>query len=350
MTAPSDTERRKDRHLEICLSAPVDATGASTGLDAYRFDHEALPEIDLDEVDLRVELLGKRLAAPLIIGAMTGGTPRAARINRILAEAAEARGVGFALGSQRAVLERPEAFAHFEVRAYAPTALLFSNLGAVQLNLGVEPAAVADLVARTGADALNLHLNPLQEAIQPEGDTAFRGLAARIDALTQALETPVLLKEVGAGISPRTAAAIARLGVAGVEVAGAGGTSWARVESLRGGGSPRALAGEALAGWGVPTAASVVACRAALPDRLVIGSGGLRSGLDAAKVLALGADAVAMALPFLKAAEGGAEAVLHAIDAWVEELRVVAFCTGSRNVEALRHQAVLRHVGVGGRA
>ncbi len=337
-------EERKDHHLDIVLQEAVGSNGPARGLGGYTLEFDALPELDLAEVDLGVDLLGARLSAPILVGAMTGGTERAGRLNRVLARAAAKVGVGMALGSQRAMIANPERTPTFVVKDVAPDLpLLFGNVGAVQLNYGVDAAQVAEALRAVGADALNLHMNPLQEAVQPEGDTNFAGLLPKIAELAGALDVPVLLKEVGGGISERTASKIAKLPVAGVEVAGTGGTSWAKVESFRApAGSAQELIGRRLAGFGIPTAESVRLCRAALPDRVVIGSGGVRTGMDVAVALALGADAVALASPLLEAATEGEEAAEQALRTLIHELRVICFCTGARTARDLRGVRVLR--------
>lgn len=336
-------ERRKDAHLDVVLNEAVVPERPAVGLGRYTLEYDGLPEIDLDEVDLSVEVLGKRLAAPIVIGAMTGGTARAGEINRTLARAAARVGVGMALGSQRAMIVRPELAPSFRVRDAAPDLpLLFGNVGAVQLNYGVDARAVGEAVASVGADAVNLHLNPLQEAVQPEGDTRFRGLAAKIGALTSELAVPVVVKEVGAGISERTAAKLAALPIAGVEAAGTGGTSWAKVESFRAApDSIQSEVGRRLAGLGVPTGESIRICRHAFGDRLVVGSGGVRTGMDVAVGIALGADVVALAKPLLEAAAEGEDATVRALELLIYELRVICFCTGARSVEELRRVRVL---------
>ena len=331
----TDIARRKDEHLDICREDPVES-GAPGGFDAWRLDYLALPEIALADVDLRTEIAGKTLNAPLIIGAMTGGTDQAQNLNKVLAAAAEATGVGFALGSGRVVLERPETAASFQVRDVAPTALVFANLGAVQFNYGVTGADADHLVEVLGADALNLHLNPLQEAIQPEGDTDFSNLVPRMKAAIDVVRAPVFVKEVGAGIGAATAALLADLPIAGVETAGVGGTSWARVEALRHDAAHTRHSGLALGAFGVPTVESIQHCRAALPDRAVIASGGLRTAEQMATSLALGADAVACALPFLKAAEEGVEGVVSAIERFIHTLRILHFVCGAPTPRALR--------------
>jgi isopentenyl-diphosphate delta-isomerase len=330
------TRRRKDEHIDVCLRRPV-GSGVPTGLDAVRLEHLALPEIDLDEVDLSTTVLGKRLRAPLLIGAMTGGSPRARHINERLARAAARVGVGMALGSQRAMIEDPRRTAGYRVRDFAPDLpLLVGNIGAVQLRRGVTPAAIAAAVRAAGADALAFHLNPLQEALQPEGDTCFRGLTDLLRRAIPRIGVPCIAKEVGAGISWSAARRLARLPLAGIEAAGVGGTSWARVEAHRAAGTPAAEAGEALAGWGVPTAEAIVACRRAFGRRLVIGSGGIRNGRDVAAAIALGADACALAGPLLAAAEESERAVVRKLEAILLELRIIQFCTGARRPRELR--------------
>lgn len=335
----SELERRKDHHLDIVLNEAVGSSGPAIGLGRYTLEYDALPELDLDEVDLTTELLGKTLRAPIVIGAMTGGTERAGDVNRRLARAAARVGVGMALGSQRAMIVKPELTPTFVVRdVAADLPLLFGNVGAVQLNYGVDAAAIQAAIDAVGADALNLHLNPLQEAVQPEGDTRFSGLEAKITRLAETLEVPVLLKEVGGGISSSTAAKIADLPVAGVETAGVGGTSWAKVESFRAPeDSPQAEVGRRLAGFGVPTAESIRACRRMLSDdRVVIGSGGVRTGMDVAVAIALGADAAAMAAPVLEAAMESEDAAVRVLETLIYELRVICFCTGARTPRDLR--------------
>jgi isopentenyl-diphosphate delta-isomerase len=336
-------ERRKDSHLDVVLRKPVGSSGPAIGLGRYTLEYDALPELDLDEVDLSVDLFGKRLAAPIVIGAMTGGTARAGEINRRLARAAAKVGVGMALGSQRAMIAKPELASSFAVRDAAPDVpIVFGNVGAVQLNYGVGATEIRRALEAVGADALNLHLNPLQEAVQPEGDTRFAGLSAKIAALADELEVPVLVKEVGGGISERTAQKLAALPLAGVEVAGTGGTSWAKVESFRAPeGSTQSEIGRRLAGFGVPTSESITICRRAFGDRVVVASGGVRTGMDVAVAIALGADVAALAKPLLEAADESEDAAVRALELLVQELRVICFCTGARNVGELRRVRVL---------
>ncbi len=335
----SKTAGRKDHHLDLCLRADVDAVGPAHGLGGWSLEYDALPEIDLADVDTSITVLGKQLRAPIVIGAMTGGTERASLVNRRLARAAERVGVGMALGSQRAMIAQPDLTHTFVVRDVAPALpLLFANVGAVQLNLGVGPRELSRAIADVGADALNLHLNALQEAVQPEGDTCFAGLGQKIAAIVPQLGVPVLAKEVGAGISARAAAKLAALPLAGIEVAGTGGTSWARVESYRSpAGSAQAEVGRRLSGLGVPTGESVILARRALgSDRVLIASGGVRAGLDVAVAIALGADLAALARPLLVAADESEEACVRALETLIYELRVVMFCCGARDLAALR--------------
>ncbi|HET7755027.1 MAG TPA: type 2 isopentenyl-diphosphate Delta-isomerase [Anaeromyxobacteraceae bacterium] len=334
---------RKDSHLALCLGEAVESGDGASGFAALRFEHDALPEIDLDDVVTETELLGKRLAAPLVIGAMTGGTPRAAELNGRLASAAARCRVGFALGSQRRMLQDPSTRPSYAVRDSAPDLpLLFGNIGAVQLNLGVGAPELRTLVREVGCDAFYFHLNPLQEAVQPEGDTRFGALVARLREIVPQVGVPVLLKEVGSGISEPTALKMRDLPIAGVETAGVGGTSWSKVESLRAADPIRRGIGELFACWGVPTAESIATCRRVLPDRVVIASGGLRNGIEVAKALALGADAAALALPLLRAADRSADAAAEVIRTIVAELRTVMFLTGCRTVADLRQRRLTR--------
>ncbi len=340
---PSEVSRRKDAHLDVVRSRDVGSEGPALGFGRFTLEYDALPELDLDAVSLETTLLGKRLAAPLLVGAMTGGSERAGRINERLARVAERAGIGLALGSQRAMIADPELASSFDVRRFAPELrLVLGNVGAVQLNYGVSFADVRRALERVGADALNVHLNPLQEAIQPEGDTRFSGLAVKIDALARALDVPVIVKECGAGLSRRALQKLAQLAVFGVEVAGTGGTSWAKVESHR---APDASAkreiGQRLAGFGVPTPDATVLAREALPDRLVIASGGVRTAMDVAVALALGADAVAIAAPLFRAADESEARAERVLETLLEELRVLCFTSGLGSIAELRAATIV---------
>ncbi len=336
-------QRRKDEHLQICLEQDVES-GVSPGLSGYRLEYDALPEIDLDDVDLSIELLGKKLSAPILIGSMTGGSEQAEILNHRLAKVAAKLGLGMALGSQRAMLKHPETTASFAVRKTSPELpLLIGNIGAVQLNYGVTHDDLRHLVESVQADALYFHLNPLQEAIQPEGDTRFRGLLSKIQLATKTLPFPCLIKEVGAGISAKTAQKMAHLPIAAIEASGVGGTSWARVEGYRAQpASNTAQLGERLRDFGTPTAEAIQHCRNAFPKRPVIGSGGIRTGQDIAIAIALGSDATAIARPALEAAAISEAALERFLTTLLHELRVLCFCTGASNIKELQQVKVVR--------
>jgi len=337
---PASTEARKSRHLDICLEEDV-ASFQTTGFDRVRLHHEALPEFALEDVDTTTRLFGHLLRAPLVISSMTGGTARAATINRNLAIAAEAAGVALALGSQRAALENGALLGTYDVRRVAPHVVLFANLGAVQLNYAVTADDAQRAVEAIGANGLYLHLNPLQEALQNGGDTNFRNLAPKIEAVVKRLDVPVIAKSVGSGISVKTARRLLSLGIAAIDVAGAGGTSWARVEGKRAGGARERIA-ETFGGWGYPTVEATAALRQALPDATIVASGGIRSGIDVAKSIALGANAAGIALPFLAPASRSAQAVGDLLDEFITGLRIAMFASGSRTVGALPQALYVR--------
>lgn len=333
---PTATPGRKAEHIRINLEEDVTAKGVSSGFDAYRFIHQALPEIDLADVDTSTELFDHQLQAPIFISCMTGGVPEAERINLTLATVAQELGLALGLGSGRVLLERPEVLPTFQVRRVAPEALIFANLGAVQLNRSVDVTDCRRLVDLLGADALVLHLNALQEALQPEGDTCFGNLLPRIGLLCRSLDVPVIVKEVGWGIAPDAVLALLEAGVAAVDVAGAGGTSWSEVERHRLRGNVRQQVAAAFADWGIPTAEAVRGARQAAPGATLFASGGIRSGIDIAKALALGADMAGVAGPFLRAAARGEDAVYDLAQEYLEVLRTVMFCIGAEDIPALR--------------
>jgi isopentenyl-diphosphate Delta-isomerase len=343
MTDAEITARRKIDHVRINLDEDV-SSRLSTGLERFRLTHSCLPEIDLSEVSTAVEFLGRHCAAPILISSMTGGAGELARLNQRLAAAAQARGVPMGVGSQRAALEAEALGSSFRVRDLAPDIPLYANLGAVQLNYGHGVEACRRAVDMLEADALILHLNPLQEALQPEGDTRWSGLLARIEVVARALPVPVIAKEVGWGISGDLARRLVDAGVRAIDVAGAGGTSWSEVEKHRAA-TPeqRALAG-LFVGWGIPTADSLRAVREQVPGVPLIASGGLRDGLDVAKCVGLGASLCGLAGPFLRAAAESTDAVVASIDALVATLRVAMFATGSRDLAALGRPGVLVEV------
>ncbi|NOZ71725.1 MAG: type 2 isopentenyl-diphosphate Delta-isomerase, partial [Chloroflexi bacterium] len=326
----------------INLEQDVDFPRLTTGLEQFRFVHQALPEVDLEEIDTSISVFGKRLQAPLLISSMTGGTVEAAEINMNLAAAAEAAGVAMGLGSQRTAIEEPEQAYTFQVRKVAPNVLLFANLGAVQLNKGYGVEQCLRAVEMCEADALILHLNPLQEAVQAHGDWHWQGLAARIESVCRALPVPVIAKEVGWGISEETARLLRDAGIAAIDVAGSGGTSWSEVEYYRTSDPRRQRLARTFADWGLPTAESLRQVLAVAPDIPVFASGGLRNGIDIAKVIALGADLGGMAAPFLKAAVQSEEAVAEEIEAVIAELRVAMFASGAAHLEALREPGRLQ--------
>ncbi|MDX1521282.1 MAG: type 2 isopentenyl-diphosphate Delta-isomerase [Anaerolineae bacterium] len=329
-------KQRKADHIRINLEEDVDFHQVTTGLEAFHFLHQALPEIDLSRVDTTVSFFNKHLKAPLLISSMTGGTGQAKLINQRLAEAAEACGVAMGLGSQRAAIEDASLVSTFQVRNVAPTALLFANLGAVQLNYGYSIEHCQRAVEMLEADALILHLNALQEAVQPEGDGNFANLLQKIEQVCRALAVPVIAKEVGWGFSEDTARRLAEAGVAAIDVAGAGGTSWSQVEMYR---APtelhRRVAGT-FVDWGIPTSEAILAVKRGSPDLPIIASGGLRNGLDIAKCIALGANLGGMAGPFLKAAVKSTEAVHDEIEIARAELRVAMFGIGAATIDDLQ--------------
>jgi isopentenyl-diphosphate delta-isomerase len=328
----SEISERKRSHLALCATEDVEHHGR-TLLDEVQLVHDALPELSLDEVDLTTELFGKSLRAPVIISGMTGGTDEAGTLNRALAGAAQKLGVAMGVGSQRAMLLDPARAESYRVREQAPDILLLANLGAVQAR-EAGPARVAELVRAIGADALCIHLNAAQELVQDEGDRDFRGCLAALAEIRQRLHVPVIAKETGCGLGPRTLERLVAAGIRCVDVAGAGGTSWTAVESLRGSARQQAIGAE-LREWGIPTAAAVVyAARAGMS---VIASGGVRGARDAAAALALGADAVSLALPFFRAFTNGELAgVLTAGERLIEGLRVVTLLCGAKTPRELR--------------
>jgi isopentenyl-diphosphate delta-isomerase len=338
---PAGIVDRKAEHIRINLEEDVAAKGVTTGFERYRFVHRALPEIDLESVCLETSFLGRRLDAPLLFSCMTGGTPRARQINRTLAAAAQRHRVAMGLGSCRVLLEHPEVLATFAVRDLCPDVPLLANLGAVQLNLGVGPAACRRIVDLLEADALVLHLNPLQEALQPEGDTRFAGLFGRIETLCASLEVPVIVKEVGWGIAPDLVAALFDAGVAAVDIAGAGGTSWSEVERHRIADPVRARVAAAFADWGLPTADAIRLARGVALRGTLIASGGIRTGVDVAMAIALGADLAAIAGSMLRAADEGEETLEGAVAEITDTLRIAMFCAGARDVGGLFRDASL---------
>lgn len=335
---------RKEDHLRA-LERDTGIERHATGFDAIRLSHRALPELDFDAIDTRTHFLGKELSMPLLISSMTGGdSDEILRINRNLAEAAEACGVAMAVGSQRVMFSTPAARASFDLRAYAPNTVLLGNIGAVQLNKGFGVDECQQAVDVLGADGLYLHLNPLQEAIQPEGDRDFSGLADKIADLVPALNVPVLLKEVGAGLSPADIVRGLQAGIRHFDVAGRGGTSWSRIEYHRRTDDTDDL-GLVFQDWGLTTVEALTAANTTLEtgghDATLIASGGIRTGVDMAKAMLLGADICGIAAPFLSAAQESREAVIDRIERFRREFRTALFLLGCADCAALRQSDAL---------
>jgi isopentenyl-diphosphate delta-isomerase len=326
--------KRKADHIRINLVENV-RSGLTTGLERYHFVHQALPELDLEQVNTTLSLFGKKLAAPILISSMTGGTEDAETINMRLAEAAQATGIAMGIGSQRAALEHPELVKTFQVRRVAPDILLFANLGAVQLNYGMDMDECRRAVDMIQADALILHLNPLQEAVQAGGNTNFSGLAKKIEAISKKLEVPVIAKEVGWGISEKAAKMLAEAGVAAIDVAGAGGTSWSQVEMHRADNEYDQHLAATFVGWGIPTVDSILNVKKAAPEITIFASGGLKDGLDIAKCLALGATLGGMAGPLLKAAAISTEQAMELIKLISRQIQVTMFAAGANDIQEL---------------
>lgn len=339
------TERRKAEHIRICLEEDVGSQVGGAGFGRYRFRHRALPEIDFREIDTSMAWLDRRMKAPFLISSMTGGTEEALRINRHLAEAAERRGWAMALGSVRAAVERPELTHTFRVRDVAPSIPIIANIGAVQLNYGYGAAECRRAVELAEADGLVLHLNGMQELFQPEGNTNFKGLLDQIGRVCKELRVPVGVKEVGWGIDGETARRLAEVGVAFIDVAGAGGTSWSQVEKFRSADPVRRAAAEAFADWGLPTAKCVIEARAAVPDRVLVASGGLAGGVDAAKAIALGADLAGFGRSLLGPGVRSAEEASLALERIEFELRAAMFGIGAADLSALRGTPLLMAAG-----
>lgn len=343
-TSSQQTQSRKADHIRICLEEDVAFRETTTGLEGYRFEHCALPELAAEEIDLHTEFLGHTLQAPLLISSMTGGTEQAQRINHNLATIAQTYGLAMGVGSQRVALENPQLMDTFRVRDVAPDIFLLANLGAVQLNYGYGVGDCQRLVEGLGANALILHLNPLQECIQPKGDRNFGGLLQKIEDLCQTLTVPVVVKEVGNGISGKVAQQLIQAGVKAIDVAGAGGTSWAKVEGARAQTRLQYRLAQTFADWGIPTSESILKIRQVAPGVPLIASGGLKTGLDAAKTIALGATIAGFARSLLLAADQSVEAVQGEVEILLAELKTVLLCTGVARVQDLAGAQVLHRI------
>lgn len=342
-TSPEVHERRKADHIRINLEEDVAFRELTTGMEEYFFLHQALPELNLADVDTSQELFGKDLKTPLLISSMTGGTARAREINRTLARGAQIAGLAMGLGSQRAAIEDPDLADTYYVRDVAPDILLFANLGAVQLNYGYGLEECRRAVDMAGADALILHFNALQEAVQPEGDGDFSSLLPKVKELCRKVDVPVIAKEVGWGFDEETARRLADAGVAAIDVAGAGGTSWSQVEMHRAPTARLARVAGAFIGWGIPTAISIQLCRLGAPELPIFASGGIKTGIDVAKSIALGATVAGLAGDFLRAADNmGTEGVVELAGAITDELRVTMFCSGASTLAQLGETRLYR--------
>lgn len=327
--------KRKADHIRICLQQEVGS--GSTELEKYQFVHQALAEIDFEKIDVSTKFLGKKISASILISSMTGGTSQAGRINRNLARAAQKLGVAMAVGSQRIAIENPKLASTFQVRDVAPDIPLLANLGAVQLNYGYGIKECRRAIKMIGADALILHLNPLHEAIQPEGNRNFENLLPKISKIAKNLSVPVIVKEVGCGISEDVARRLYQAGIKIVDTAGWGGTNWAKIEGIR----AQNRLGETFSQWGIPTAGSIIRCKK-VKGLTVIGSGGIRNGIEIAKAIALGADLVGLALPFLKPATKSTKAVEQELVQLIKELKIVMFCLGVKNIKGLKRLQLIK--------
>ncbi|VEF49892.1 isopentenyl-diphosphate delta-isomerase, type 2 [Bacillus freudenreichii] len=329
-------EQRKSEHIQISLNEKVTGESISTGLESFAFIHNALPEIDFDEISIETKFLGFECKTPFLISSMTGGTALAETINRNLATAAEERGWTLALGSTRALLDSDGHSSSFLMRKYAPNVPIIANLGAVQFNYGYGVDECRKIIEMTEADMLVLHLNSIQEVIQENGDTNFKGLLKKIEQLCSTLEVPVGVKEVGWGIDGQTAKKLIEAGIAFIDVAGAGGTSWSQVEKFRAKDPIRRIAAEAFSEWGIPTAESIRLVRGENGNGPLIASGGMQTGLDGAKSIALGADLVGFGRSILKEATQSPEDVLEVMKIREMELRMAMFGIGALTIQELK--------------
>jgi len=329
-------EKRKADHIRINLEEDVAFKKLTNGLEKYFFMHRALPELNLDDVETTVKLFGKTLKTPLLISSMTGGTGEARQINRTLAAAAQEAGMAMGLGSQRAAIEDDSLADTYQVRDVAPDILLFANLGAVQLNYGYGVVECQRAIDMCAADALILHFNALQEAVQPEGDGNFANLLQKVESICRTLHVPVIAKEVGWGFSKEDAQRLVDVGISAIDVAGAGGTSWSQVEMYRAPTARHARVAGAFIDWGIPTAVTLQYCREAAPNLPIFASGGINDGIDAAKCIALGANLVGFAGHFLRAANmAGTAGVVELAATIMDELRIAMFASGAQTIQDL---------------
>ncbi|MBM7694186.1 isopentenyl-diphosphate delta-isomerase [Peribacillus deserti] len=332
---------RKNEHIRISLEEDVSSKNITTGLEKYRFIHQALPELDFKDINLSSSFLGKRVKTPFVISSMTGGTQQAMEINKNLALAAQARGWSMGLGSTRAALESPEQAYTFQVRKYAPHIPLFANLGAVQLNYGFTMDDCRKIIALTEADALVLHLNSLQEVFQTGGDTNFKGLMTKIESLCTHLDVPVGIKEVGWGIDGVLAKKLSELGVSFIDSAGSGGTSWSQVEKLRSADPLKIKAAEAFIDWGIPTSECIVSARKHGYSGMLLASGGITNGVEAAKAIALGADLAGFGRSILHRAAESSDALINLLNLIELEFKIVMFGIGAESMNQLKNTPYL---------
>ncbi len=338
MQLSNETSERKLDHIEICLNENIESRNKTTGFEDIDLVHQAAPEINLEEVSIKSSLFGKELNAPIIICPMTGGHKRGKKINLALAKAAQELNIGFGVGSQRAGIEDSKLEETYQVRELAPDILLLGNLGATQLNQGYGIEEAEKAIEMIDADALGFHFNPLQEAIQIDGDINFKEIISKISKIASKLKTPVYAKETGGGITGSIASKLVKAGVKAIDVSGVGGTSWAGVESMRK--KSKKCLGNALWDWGIPTSISTAETARSV-NVSVISSGGIRTGIDAVKAIALGADIVGIGLPLLRAANEGTDQVIRWLEKFIEELRVSMFLAGCKNLEELQKSSLI---------
>ena len=342
MSQPKNISSRKTDHLRIVLEKDV-VSRQLNGLGKYNFHHCALPDLDFKEIDTNIFFVNKPMKIPLLISSMTGGTTKAAKLNQVLASAAQRHGIAMGVGSQRAGIEVPTLMATFKVRRFAPDIPLFANLGAVQLNYSYGVEHCQKVIDALEADALLLHLNPLQEVLQPEGNTNFSGLLSKIEKICQSLNVPVIVKEVGWGISAEVAAQLSSAGVAAIDVAGAGGTSWSEVEKYRHGDEILQRIAGCFRDWGIDTATSIKLVRKTVPRMAIIASGGITNGIEIAKCIALGASMAGMARRFLQAANQSPDAVDCLINEIQMQLKICMFVVGAKDIEGLKKIPLYEH-------
>ena len=333
----TDINVRKTEHIRLCLTDQVEGVNKSTGLEGISFIHNALPEINFNDIQLKTTFLNKQLKAPFLVSSMTGGSDLAAKININLATASEEKGWAIGLGSTRALLESKAHEESFLIRTHAKTVPLIANLGAVQFNYGYGVEECQRIIDRTEADSLVLHLNSLQEVVQDEGDLNFENLLPKIEEVCKKLTVPVGVKEVGFGIDGSVAKKLYDVGIAYIDVAGAGGTSWSQVEKLRSKDPLRKAAAEAFNNWGIPTKDCIVSVKSELPKTPIVASGGMKTGLDAAKAITIGADIVGFARSLLQAATESVEAVIEVMDQIEFEMKMTMFGIGAINLDALKN-------------